>query len=496
MKFPALKFPVMSPRRTLLIARRDFLGYVKTWGFWLTALGPFFGILFGVLMPFLMAKSEPVLYAAILDDTGMHGAAIEKQLEEETEWRLARDLRELAKITVPRAQKQEFETLLKQQGSVPARAYLKQKIPPFFARFIKLPESKLKFVPVPAQSMDALTPYLTGGQQISVDGAKQSLSGVLHLYQEDGVLKADYWSTATTKNALISLTNRYFRSQAQTNYLQSGGLNSVDLSAERSDAVQVSSFNPAKTAEDEGGQKVTSKDRIPYYVAAAFSVILWFTVFTGAYMLLVSMVEEKINKVLEMLLASTRFSEIFFGKLLGVAALTLASLLPWIILGVGGFFMAMQFGDGALAAGLANAISAKMLMFLVIFFVLGYVFYGSMFIALGALAESMQDASTLMTPMVLLLTACIMVVPIGIAYPDSSLLAAAQWFPFSAPFAALIRLPSDPPLWETLGSVAVLVASSVLVVWFSARLFQHGVLSGGGMASVKAWFGRKLKPTK
>ena len=496
MKFPALKFPKMSARRTLLIARRDFLGYVKTWGFWLTALGPFFGIIFGVLMPFLMAKSEPIVYAAILDETGAHGAAIERLLDEETERGLVYNLRDLAQFTVPRDKKVEFENLLSEQGSGPAREYIQKQIPPFFTRFIDLPERKLEFVPAPAQNMDALKPYLVDGKQISVDGTMQTLSGVLHLYEEGGILKAEYWSTAPTKSALIGLTNSYFRTAAQDIYLESGGLTSIDLSAERSGAVTARSFNPAKTAEGEGGQKVTATDRIPYYVAAVFSVILWFTVFTGAYMLLVSMVEEKINKVLEMLLASTRFSEIFFGKLLGVAALTLASLLPWIILGVGGFFLAMQFGDGAIAAGLAAAISAKMLTFLVIFFVLGYVFYGSMFIALGALAESMQDASTLMTPMVLLLTACIMVVPIGIAYPDSPLLAAAQWFPFSAPFAALIRLPSDPPLWETLGSVAVLIASSTLVVWLSARLFQHGVLSGGGMASVKAWFGRKIKRTK
>ena len=150
-------------------------------------------------------------------------------------------------------------------------------------------------------------------------------------------------------------------------------------------------------------------------------------------MLLMSMVEEKINKVLEMLLASTRFSEIFFGKLIGVAALTIASLLPWIIMGALGFYFALTFGDGAVADGLSQAISTKMLVFLPIFFLLGYVFYGSIFIALGAMAESMQDASTLMTPMVLLLTACILVVPVGIAYPDSPVLIAAQYIPFLRP---------------------------------------------------------------
>ena len=234
-------------------------------------------------------------------------------------------------------------------------------------------------------------------------------------------------------------------------------------------------------------------DRIPYFIAAGLSVILWFAVFTGAYMLLMSMVEEKINKVLEMLLASTRFSEIFFGKLIGVAALTIATLLPWIIMGGVGFYFALTFGDGAVAEGLSQAMSIKMLVFLPIFFLLGYVFYGSMFIALGAMAESMQDASTLMTPMVLLLTACILVVPIGVTFPDSPLLIAAQYFPFSAPFAAIIRLPSDPPLWETLLSVFILILSSGFVVWLSGRLFKHGVLTGGGMANVKAWFARKLR---
>ena len=142
-------------------------------------------------------------------------------------------------------------------------------------------------------------------------------------------------------------------------------------------------------------------------------------------------------------------------------------------------------GNGEIAAGVVQSRERENAVLLARIFLLGYVFYGSMFIALGAMAESMQDASTLMTPMVLLLTACIMVVPIGYIYPDSAVLKAAVWFPFSAPFASIVRLPADPPLWETLGSVLALILSSALVVWGSARLFQHGVLSGGGMAGVK-----------
>ena len=480
---------LISPRRTYLIARQDFIGYIKTWGFWLTALGPFLGILFGIMAPLIMSKSEPTRYASILDETGLHANAIEQLLVTENNDGMKAALRELAKFTVPQKNKDAFNKALDEQGIEAAKNFMKQTSP-FLAKNINMPQSKLVFIPPPANNMDKLKPYVLGTEKFDIEGETQTLSGVLHIFDKDGETKAEFWSTASTKNDLVRLANRYFTNQAANTYLEAAGLNRAELRKIRKNSVSVSTFNPEKQANDADGQKVTGKGRIPYIVAAGLAVLLWLTVFNGAYMLLMSMVEEKINKVLEMLLATTRFSEIFLGKLLGVAALTLATLLPWIILGAIGFYGAAQFADGAVADGLAKAMTTEMLIFLPIFFILGYVFYGSIFIALGALAESLQDASTLMTPMVLILTACIIVVPIGITYPDSPVLTAAAWFPFSAPFAAIIRLPSDPPLWETIGSVAVLIASCIFVVWGSSRLFAHGVLTGGGTASVKAWFSR------
>lgn len=481
-------FPI-SPRRTYIIARRDFLGYIKTWGFWLTALGPFLGIIFGILFPLVMSQSEPTRYATILDETGLHANGIEQLLITNNTRELEYILRSAARITIPQKDKEAFNKVLDEQGVEAARELI-LKTSPVMAYILNLPDTKLVFVPPPAPTMEQLKPYLMGDSTFTIDNQEQTLAGVLHIYDTDGKTKADYWSISPNSNELVDLADLYFANTASEKYMASAGLSRQEALKIRKNALEVRTFNPAKKHDENGSQTVTIKDRIPYFFAAAMAMLLWFAVFTGAYMLLMSMVEEKINKVLEMLLATTRFSEIFLGKLLGVAALTLASLLPWMILGAIGLFAATQFADGAIADGLAKAMSLDMLIFLPVFFVLGYVFYGSMFIALGAIAESMQDASTLMTPMVLLLTACIMVVPIGIAYPDSPLLAAAAWFPFSAPFAAVIRLPSDPPLWETLGSMAVLIASSVFVIWGSARMFRHGVLSGGGMASVKAWFSR------
>ncbi len=492
---------MISLRRTWLIARRDFLGYIKTWGFWLTALGPFVGILVGVLAPFIMMGSEPTRYVSILDSTGEHAEALKAYMVEENEDALKLAIKQIAKYTVPRKDRPHFDKVLEDEGVDAARELIR-KTNPMIAKHLKLPDSKLKFVAPPAKTLAGLKPYLSGEKLIRVDGGQHKLDGVLFIEKRAGAknilpgegLDVQYWTIHPTHSGLLDLAKRYFRTAASRGFLKAHNIDPESYVKARQQTPKITTLNPLKTTGGADGQKVTARDKIPYFVAAGFSMLLWFTVFTGAYMLLMSMVEEKINKVLEMLLASTRFSEIFFGKLLGVAALTLASLLPWIALGALGFYGASVFADGAIVDGISKAMNLKMMIFLPLFFLLGYVFYGSMFIALGALAESMQDASTLMTPMVLVLTACIMVVPIGIVSPDSPVLDIAGWIPFSAPFAAVIRLPANPPLWQTLGSVASLVVGSAVVVWGSSRLFKHGVLAGNGLAAiksgVKSWFSR------
>jgi len=208
-------------------------------------------------------------------------------------------------------------------------------------------------------------------------------------------------------------------------------------------------FDPTKTAED--AQDVNSSDTVPFIVAGVLAAMLWLTVFSGAYMLLTSMLEEKLNKLLEMMLATTRFSEIILGKLLGVAALTLSMMAPYILVGIAGVIGYVFFGqDQDVVKGLISSFDAKMIIFLIIYLILGYILYGAFFIALGSLSSSMQDAQTLTTPILFVLMGCLIVIPLGFSDPDSPLLRIATFIPFSAPFAAIIRLPSDPPLWELL----------------------------------------------
>jgi len=486
-----MKFPAINMRRTYLVARRDYLGYVKTWGFWISFFMPF---IFGILGFFASSwdfKVSPIRYETVLDETGLHKAAL-IQLDKDNKAEIATEvLLALGKTLLPDTQTEEFETLVEDKGLEAGQDYLDNKIPGASEKF-KLPEAKMIFVDPPADDLAALKTYIQGDKLMTYEGEEVKLNGVIHIYEDDGV-KADYWSPNFNNPEAERLAKRYFRRLATDGYLSGGNLSQDGLDAARDGAVQVSTFDPTKTdIKDGGSQKVTMTDRVPFIVAGILSGMLWLTVFSGAYMLLTSMLEEKMNKLLEMMLASTRFTEIIFGKLLGVAALTITAMLPYIIIGIAAVIGFILFGDPEIAQGLKDTFSVKMIVFFIIFLILGYVFYGAFFIALGALAESMQDAQTLTTPIMLVLTACIMVVPLGMNSPDSPILTFASWFPLSAPFAAIVRLPSDPPLWELCLSALFLGVLSIGVIMLAERIFRYGVLSGAGVKGATDWFKRKI----
>lgn len=503
----------LNMRRALLIARRDYLGYIKTWGFWISFFLPFiFGIL-GFIFSQLDLNFEPTRYETILDDTGAHQAAITAEYERDYIESARKQISAIAEFALSDAQAEAVDSILDKQGVDGVISYLNTQVPGL-GDSLKLPKRSMVFVDPPANDIETLKTFIATGKTLMHKGEAVSLNGVLYIREEVPTenestvgniqneaerpyqamkVQADYWSTQVTAQGMQSLTKRYFRDRAEDLYLKSGGLSYEGLDASRNTALELQSFDPTKTADTEGeGQKVTNKDRIPYLVAGAMAAILWLTVFSGAYMLLTSMLEEKLNKLLEMMLATTNFGEIILGKLIGVAALTLTTMLPYILLGGAGVIGIILFGPADVSEPIRQAFTWKMMVFFPLFLILGYIFYGCLFIAMGALAESMQDAQTITTPIVMVLTLCVLIVPLGWNSPDSPLLIFASWFPLSAPFAAISRLPSDPPAWELFLSAGFLALLSIGVIILASRIFRYGVLSGAGVKGISVWFKRNI----
>ena len=480
--------PQLNMRRVYLIARRDFFGYIKTWGFWLSFLMPFIFATIGFFASTMNISVEPVRYETILDETGLYSENIKEYdelqsvLNSFSRARFVLKRTGLAEETIDELEElyvnKDFGRLRELAPSIDFEGYQKTI-------------AKKNYVDPPSQDVSILKDYLIGNKTLEVEDGNVSISSLLHIYEGSEGLQVDYWSDNVNNSRLRDIATSYFQEEARNRFLETGGLDKNGLKAALNKAPNVKAFDPGKTAVD-GNQEVTLIDMIPTGVSLVASVFLWLTIFSGAYMLLTSMLEEKLNKLLEMMLSTTRLSEIMFGKLIGVAALTITAMLPYLVMSLGGAIFAAVFIDPDIAAPLAAAFTPKLIIFFFVFLILGYLFYGALFIALGSLAESMQDAQTLTTPIMLILTACVMVVPLSYTSPDSPLLTFAAWFPLSAPFAGMARLHLDPPWWELILQSFFLFLSSLVVIWLAGRIFRFGVFSGAGVKGVTQWFKRAV----
>ncbi len=484
--------PKVNLRRTFLIARRDYLGYVKTWGFWISFLLPFIFGGFGALMATADIDISPTQYVAVIDNTGNHEDRLNALYVEMLEDRAKAALSTKAFFIEDKDKREDYQRILRVDGSKAAQDYIAENIPGLSTKY-EAPEANFKLIEPPAKTLNELLPFLSGEKLMTLNGEDTQLGGAIVFEPGEAPAQPDaqYWSTNINKLDAPNLVNRYMRRLARIDYLEPKGLNVTELDRRVAAAPETKLFNPIKITGDDKG--VNSSDTVPYLVATVLAFMLWLTVFSGSYMLLTSMLEEKLNKLLEMMLATTRFSEIILGKLLGVAALTLSMMAPYIIVGISGVIIYVAFGaDQDVVKGLLSAFNAKMIIFLIIYLILGYILYGAFFIALSSLSSSMQDAQTLTTPLLFILMACVPVIFFGMSAPDSPLLRIATFIPFSAPFASIVRLPSDPPLWELLLSTAFLTLLCIGTIAIAGRIFRFGVLSGAGAEVVIAWFKRTV----
>ncbi|MDR1417434.1 MAG: ABC transporter permease [Prevotellaceae bacterium] len=243
--------------------------------------------------------------------------------------------------------------------------------------------------------------------------------------------------------------------------------------------------------------------------ASAFLIYMFIFMFGG--MVMRSVIEEKVNRVVEVIVSSIRPFQLMMGKILGVAAVGLLQFTLWIVLtlllvGVPGQLLASAEVTGWLAgAGAANhAIFGLsgigdlhalgylsglnftwIIACFVLFFLGGYLLYSSLFAAVGSAVESEADTRQLMLPISMPLIAGIFVMLNTFQYPDSAL---SFWFsiiPFTSPIVMMARIPFGVPVWQVALSLGILYATFVATVWVSGRIYRVGILMYGKKPTLK-----------
>ena len=490
-------------RAILLIARREYLSYVATVGFWLSLLAvPIFAIIGGSI-PALIEGSQPTRYYAVIDETGQGlSEVIQESLAEQRRDRARSMLRTLADARGGEAAAERalaafdsdpdgFEGLdeaLEEAGLSGARAVIAPQ------------DRSAVMVDAPGASVEALRPYLTGERTVSTPEGERALFAVFRIETAPAgaasPLAVTYLSANVTvrelRNDIVSILREHVREQA---FIERGlDPNEVDAVLELSPSVTTIDARP-DAGED---AEVTRADRAPFIVAIILAFILWVAVFSVANMLLTSLVEEKGGKIIELLLSTARFHEILIGKLAGVAGVSATLFLIWgavgsVVAALGG--AALQSFDPRLAELLGSVFDPVLLAAALFFFAVGYLMYGSIFLAMGSLCDTLQDAQTLMGPVIWTLMLPLLFLVFSLEASDSLLVRAASWVPLWTPFIMMARLPADPPLWEVLGASALMLATVVLVLWGAAAVFRQGALRQADADTVRRWFrlGRKKK---
>ena len=234
-----------------------------------------------------------------------------------------------------------------------------------------------------------------------------------------------------------------------------------------------SSFELKTVKISERGEEEAGFEKV-FFSAYIFMMMMLFLVATSGQLLVRSVVEEKTNRVVEILVSSCSAMDLMSGKILGLSGLGLTQLGFWGAIGLG---ISLKFGITLVA--LSNAL------LLVVFFILGYLLYAALFVAAGSPISTEQEAQQITSYLVLIL-----VLPIALAIPvlqnpDSTMVKVLTFIPLLTPTMMVVRIPVQmPDTMEIVGAILVLALSTTVAMWIAGKIFRTAILAYGKRPSI------------
>lgn len=479
-------------RSTYLVARRDYLGYVSAWGFWLGLL--FTPLILGVfiLAPTFAQNAQPTRYYTVIEQGSDFTEAMRAEMSS-ADSRTARLILDPMSIADDRpSEKLEMFDAARANGATVREAFAAAGGNPE-----TLPASDFVEVDPPVATGAELAPFLLGTQLIETPEGPQALFAALVVNQDSQEI--EYWSENLQARTLITAARR-----AEENLQMDRALAAVNISrdvltqarAARRDVKQ----QRVRTGDDANtGSEVTRADQAPFIVSIMMAFSLWFLIFSVINYLLMGTIEERSNKIFDSLLTSVKLPHLLAGKLIAVLLLALTLMAFW---GLGSSLLTWFMRDSIpedVATGLGSLVvaAANPMLFIpaIISFVLGYLMYGSMFLALGSLCDTIQEAQTLMTPLFVTLMAPLAMLAFAVQDAESALIEIMAWVPFFTPFLLILRMPTEPPAWEVLAQLGMMALTTFIILQMATRVYRAGAVHGAGVNDVLSFFA-KLIPGK
>ena len=261
-------------------------------------------------------------------------------------------------------------------------------------------------------------------------------------------------------------------------------------------------------------EKGTEKDYTEAYaiVGYIFGLVIYMLMFIYGSFVMRGVIEEKANRIVEVLASSAKPFEIMMGKVIGIGAVGLTQVLFWavlsmIILNFGGSIV-HQFvkpenimQQGIMAQPQMNQLpmgfeipylSPWLFVGFVFYFLSGYFLFATLFAAVGSAVDQESDAQQLQTPVSVLIVIPILFIGYIITSPEAPLSVILSLFPFFSPMLMMVRISASPvPIWQIALSVFLMIFAFIASIWVAARIYRVGILMYGKKPSFKdiiRWF--------
>lgn len=271
----------------------------------------------------------------------------------------------------------------------------------------------------------------------------------------------------------------------------------------------------------QGSKTEASNAGLSYGIGFGSGMLIYLTLIIYGASVMRGVMEEKTNRIAEVIISSVRPFQLMIGKIIGIAAVGITQLLIWLVIilvfavATGYLFSPdMLSSSPELQQVMASGNSSSAMQFMeardtflsanwglilpsfLFYFLAGYLFYASLFAAVGSVVnEDPQEAQALSLPITMPIILSFIIMAAAINSPDSQLAVWGSMIPFSSPIVMMARLPSgNVPVWQLLVSMGLLVAGFIFTTWLAAKIYRTGILLYGKKVTLKEmskWLFRK-----
>lgn len=284
--------------------------------------------------------------------------------------------------------------------------------------------------------------------------------------------------------------------------------------------IDYSTIEKAKTRADirlskfSGEESLRWLNEIKIGIGFAFGYLIMMFIIIYGNMVMRSVIEEKTNRIIEIIISSVKPFRLMMGKIIGTSLAGILQFIIWAVLGVvlfaiAGSLLGLELGNPAMQQGAAaveasanntamvqsyinellNLPLATMFISFLIYFIGGYFLYSSIYAAIGAAVDSETDSQQFLLPIILPLMLGVYVGFFTVVNdPHGTVATVFSMIPLTSPIVMLMRIPFGVPVWEIIVSMLILFATFLLVVWFASKIYRIGILMYGKKPTYKELF--------